>query len=230
VLIVYFSIFIICLASRIIILSLLSVYIAVVIISLWNRAAGKNVVGVFSLLFLCLLILYINPVSRYKNLEEIWRTSFITPENTSAYTATQIRASLLWIGWESFKQINPIIGAGTGDVKEVMQRTSETLRATNIHNTYNPHNEYFSVVLALGLIGLAVFIASMVIPVVLAFGHRDYLLIGFLFLFAALCFSETVLERQKGVAFFAVFFPLLAFHRQGFQTFSVTLKIRCARS
>jgi hypothetical protein len=137
---------------------------------------------------------------------------------------------LLWVGWESFKQINPIIGAGTGDVQALMEKTSEALGITNIHNTHNPHNEYFSIVLALGLSGLVLFIASLALPVAMAFGHRDYLLVGFIFLFASLCVSESVLERQKGIAFFALFFPLLAFHRQGFQKFPLTLKILSARS
>jgi hypothetical protein len=229
-LIAYFSVFIICLTSRIITLSLLSVYIATGIISLLNRTSGKKVIALFCLLLLCVLVLYVNPVSRYKNLQEVQRTSFLLPKNTTAHTATQIRAALLWISWESFKRINPVIGAGTGDVEEVMQQASETLGTTNDHHTANPHNEYISIVLAIGLMGLTFFIASLAIPVMMAFGHRDYLLMGFIFLFAALCLSESVLERQKGVAFFAIFFPLLAFQRQAFQTFSITSKILRAQS
>jgi hypothetical protein len=229
-LIIYFSIFIVFLASRIIIFSLITVYVTTIIICFSACDTRKYAVLIFSLLLLCLLTLYVNPVSRYKNLQEILKFSFVKSDNSTARTATQIRASLLWVSWGAFKQINPAIGAGTGDVKEVMFKTSKELKITNAHNTYDPHNQYFSMVLAVGLFGLIVFIASLAIPAVLAFGYRDYLLMGFIFLFASLCFSETVLERQKGVAFFALFFPLLAFHRQSFQNFPITLKMLRARS
>jgi O-antigen ligase len=228
--IIYFSAFIIFLASRIIIFSLLLIYLVMITSTLATKTKRKAAVGPVLLVLLCLSMLYVNPVSRYKNWQELWRTTFVSRENTTGHTSTQIRVSLLWMGWKTFARVNPLTGAGTGDVNAMMRKTSEDHSVSNIHNTYNPHNQYIAIAIGLGLIGLVIFIACLAIPFMMAFTQRDYLLMGFLFLFAALCFSETVLERQKGVVLFALFYPLLSFHRQAFHTFLFPLKISDARN
>lgn len=229
-LIVYFSLFVMCLSSRIMILSLMLIYLSMIIVNLSKFASKKNAFGFLFLVLLCLSMLYINPVTKYKNVQEVLRTSFISGEKMHTNTSTQIRVALLWLGYKSLMQINLFTGAGTGDVTDVMKKTSDVYGVTNIHNTNDPHNQYMYVAIAVGITGLLVFIACLALPFLMALSQRDYLLMGFLFLFAALCVSEAVLERQKGVAFFALFFPILAFHRQAFHAYPFTLKISSARS
>jgi hypothetical protein len=229
-LVIYFSAFVIFLASRIIIFSLLLIYLVMIVNTIATKTKRKSALTPVLLVLLCLSMLYVNPVSRYKNWQELWRTTFASSENTTGHTSTQIRVSLLWMGWKTFVRVNPLTGAGIGDVNAMMQKTSEDHGVSNIHNTYNPHNQYIAIAIGLGLTGLIFFIACLGVPFIMAFTQHDYLLMGFLFLFAALCFSETVLERQKGVVLFALFYPLLSFHRQAFHTFLFPLKISDARN
>jgi O-antigen ligase len=63
-----------------------------------------------------------------------------------------------------------------------------------------------------GILGLLILIGSLIVPAVAANRNQNYLYLAFL-LFFSLCFlTESVLNSQKGVVFFAFFNSLFAFH------------------
>jgi hypothetical protein len=229
--VLHFSVFTICLASRIILVNLFILCFSITVIFFTQHAYRRMAYSLTALLLAALIILYVNPISRYKNLQEIFHSSFTIREKAVYTTSTEIRASLLWVAWKSFTSMNLWKGVGTGDVNDSMKATSAEYQISNVHNTYNPHNQYASIALAIGLPGLLLFTLCLILPMIMAFQARDYFLFGFTLLFASLCLTEGVLERQKGVAFFALFFPLLAFHLQSFHTpASPPLKFFSARS
>jgi O-antigen ligase len=225
-----FTFFIVFLSTRIVVISLVMIYLAVGVY--WVRNKKLKLISLFllGLLMASSALLYLNPVSRYRNVQEIQASSFNIQRHSFYETSAEIRASLWWLGWKSYGEVNPVIGAGTGDVLDIMQQVSRAYEVTNVLQTHDPHNQYLFVLIGSGLLGLSTMILLLTLPCLKALAVRDYLFLGFSFLFAMLCMTETALELQKGIVFFAVVYSLLAFQRQSFQTKSIGLKIFSAGS
>lgn len=74
---------------------------------------------------------------------------------------------------------------------------------------YNFHNQYLQTFGAIGVFGFLILCFLMIYPVYLCIKKKDYLAISFLFIVGASCLTESILERQAGVAFYALFYVLL---------------------
>lgn len=223
VLTLYFALFVIFLASRIVILGLSIIFILVLIRSLIDKQRSIALV-VIVIAFLFSFLLFINPVSRYRSLQEInFRTFEIQPDNIYK-NAAQIRVSLWWLALKSLRQENVAWGTGSGDVEKTMKQTSSRYNITNILNSFDPHNQYLYTLLGNGIIGFLLLILFLGLPVHFAWLQKDYLLLGFSFLFSLLCFTETALELQKGIVFYTLFFSLLAFQYNSFQSITINLR------
>lgn len=145
-------------------------------------------------------------------------------------TSTEIRASLWWLALKACGRTNPLLGSGTGDVIGLMEQTADAYEITNVMDTYDPHSQFLYLLIGNGIPGLLVFILYLVFPLICAWMVRDYLFLAFSFLFASLCLTESALEVQKGIAFFAVFQSLLVFQRRSFQSEAFKLKLFSAGS
>lgn len=219
----YFALFVICLASRIVILGLSIIFILVLIRCLIDKQRSIAFI-VMAIVFLFSILLFINPVSRYRSLQEVNFSTFeIQPDNIYK-NAAQIRVSLWWLAIKSLEQPRAVWGTGTGDVEKLMEQTSSRYNITNILNSFDPHNQYLYTLIGNGIIGFLLLILFLGLPVHFAWLQKDYLLLGFSFLFALLCFTETALELQKGIVFYSLFFSLMAFQYNSFQ--SVTINLR----
>jgi O-antigen ligase len=123
------------------------------------------------------------------------------------------RVSILKCTIDNFKK-NPIIGTGVGDVQDDLDECTNGLEFTSLKRM-NPHNQYLQYILGVGVIGMAVFLVSLIYPFLIAYRDKNKLYMYFIFL-CSLCFlTESLLERQHGVMFFAFFNSLFAFHVKG---------------
>jgi hypothetical protein len=112
-----------------------------------------------------------------------------------------------------------LFGVGTGDgqfyLDEIYQQYGLYTGNPEFNDKgylgYNVHNQYFQYLLSLGLIGLAAYLFTLAVPIMLAFRYHHYLYLFFLLLFAAGSVTESNLCTQKGVIFFAFFNSLFAF-------------------
>jgi len=100
---------------------------------------------------------------------------------------------------------NPVLGTGTGDVKDALLRRYRDDGLTGAYeHRPNAHNQFLQSGVALGLPGLLLLLWSFVAPAAAAFRrHRLYL--GMLGLTAFFCLFESILERQGGIVFYAFF-------------------------
>ncbi len=79
---------------------------------------------------------------------------------------------------------------------------------------FDPHNEYFSEWLSFGLLGIALFVTVLILHFAKALKTKNYLY-GYLLAIIYVTFAtETLLSRQEGVLFYAVFTSLLFFYRK----------------
>jgi len=122
-----------------------------------------------------------------------------------------------FIQWQcSFDILNEnsswIKGVGTGDVKPLLQACYQDKKFWGHLYNYNLHNEYLEEMVRHGLIGLSLLLLAFLYPMVIAIKQKHYLYLYFILIFMLACISESFLNRQKGVIFYAFFNALLAVH------------------
>lgn len=107
----------------------------------------------------------------------------------------------------------PVLGYGSVKGQMALEQTyAKNNFLWGVNASLNPHNEYLSVWLEFGIVGLLAFILMMFIPFVKAVRSGDRLLICFFIIIFLFFLVESVLARQKGVVFFTFFFSLLIKH------------------
>lgn len=208
----YLGAFIIFLSTRITTIAFVAlVFIGCYHLDVDDRKSLRRLYSLGIVVFF-LLMVYINPVSRYRNYQELfWLSRQTKTTHTPKNLSADIRASLWWVGIRSATEMNIVTGAGTGDIDDVMKATGRKYGVYNILGSHDPHNQFIFTMLGLGLIGLISLIACLAVPALDAYHHKDFLYLAFISLFAFLCLTESVLELQKGIVFFSIFNSLLIF-------------------
>ena len=103
-----------------------------------------------------------------------------------------------------------LYGVGTGDVKPLLQACYQDKKFWGHLYNYNFHNEYLEEMVRHGLIGLSLLLVGFLYPMVIAIKKKQFLYLYFILIFMLACISESVLNRQKGVIFYALFNALIA--------------------
>ncbi|HTS43355.1 MAG TPA: O-antigen ligase family protein [Puia sp.] len=110
---------------------------------------------------------------------------------------------------------SPLIGYGSG---EEIIRLKEVYFERKLYNSYlldlNAHNQYLSLVLKTGIVGLIIYLYVLYFGFSRAFREKDFLFGCFLILIATVSFSENILDTNKGIFFFSFFFSLFLFRKK----------------
>ena len=136
--------------------------------------------------------------------------------NAATVTSVNLRIEKYKCAIQAIEE-NWLFGVGTGDVQNTLNRF---YRLNNFYEGYyysfNAHNQYFETWIGLGLPGLLLLLAILILSLLLSIKDLNYLMIYFIVLFSVCCLSESLLTTQKGVVFFALFYPLLYSKRSSF--------------
>ncbi|WP_179021467.1 O-antigen ligase family protein [Winogradskyella forsetii] len=124
-------------------------------------------------------------------------------------TSTNIRYSIYSIAIKKMIE-SPIIGYGIGDGKDVLLETYKEESPILYKEKYNSHNQYISFMLALGIIGLMVFLFFMSYNLVYAIRYNNQILILLLLLYGLMMSFENIMEREDGVIYFSFFIGFFA--------------------
>jgi O-antigen ligase len=122
--------------------------------------------------------------------------------------------------WECSLDIlkaNWLTGVGIGDSQDELQNAYEKRQFyfASRYNKYNAHNQYIQQAIASGLAGLLVFLACILIPLFYFIRQKDKLIYTlFLFCFAFICVTESVLEISKGVIWYSFFNSIFVFNKK----------------
>lgn len=107
---------------------------------------------------------------------------------------------------------NFIIGVGTGDVQSAFDNQYEKMNSKLYKSSrLRSHNQYLSITVAFGFLGLLVFLFSLTAPAILLKKHTDFLYMTFFIVAAFSFFTEDTLETQAGVTFYAFLNSFLLF-------------------
>jgi hypothetical protein len=101
---------------------------------------------------------------------------------------------------------NMLLGVGTGDIKNAFELEYDKMNSP-LHKEWRlrSHNQYLSITVAFGVLGLIWFLITLIYPMLLLNKTYDYLYVTFFFIAIVSFFTEDTLETQAGVTFFAFF-------------------------
>ncbi|MCW3083939.1 MAG: hypothetical protein JWP12_1305 [Bacteroidetes bacterium] len=101
---------------------------------------------------------------------------------------------------------HPLIGVGTGDIKNAFDEQYEkTNSGLKKEFRFRSHNQYLSMAVAFGIIGLLWFLITLIYPMIKLNKTFDFLYITFFIVATVSFLTEDTLETQAGVNFYAFF-------------------------
>jgi len=104
---------------------------------------------------------------------------------------------------------HPVIGIGAGDIKSEMDYLYKKNAGDVTIRSKLPHNQFVYVFAATGLIGLCIFLISILHPWLLRKRYHDILFTSFLCIMIFSFLTEHTLEMQIGTAFYLLFLLLI---------------------
>ena len=206
-----FSVFVVLLSSKMGLITLLVIIFAgTVLWFLKSRAIFPSI-----LVFLMVSsMIYIS--FNYSNIiqERINEAVQSISEEDYSFSTTSARLAIWEVAMDVIEE-SPIYGYGTGDVKdELLKVYKEREYNFLFYNKLNCHNQYLQSAIAFGVIGLIIFLFSIFYPLREILQGRNYLYAGFLFIIVVNFLTESVLETQAGVVFYALFNSFLYFNHR----------------
>jgi O-antigen ligase len=130
--------------------------------------------------------------------------------NANEGESTAVRI-LIWKSAIELIKSNPLLGTGTGDVKDELMRVYK--ERDYIHpyeRQYNAHNQYLQTWVALGVIGILLLLSFFGFSIVESFLKANYLYMLFGINLSVSFLTESILEVQAGVVFVAFFVAILS--------------------
>lgn len=130
----------------------------------------------------------------------------------SQYDSTGVRL-LIWKACGSVIDNNRWFGVGTGDSKDELCNEYQKRRLTDAYSKkLNAHNQFLETSVTLGLTGLVLLIANLIVPLYKSAKQSNFIYVGFLILIIINFTPEVMLSTQSGVMFYAFFNSLLCFN------------------
>ncbi|MBI2721416.1 MAG: O-antigen ligase family protein [Bacteroidetes bacterium] len=101
---------------------------------------------------------------------------------------------------------NPVIGIGTGDVQQELNNMYVKSNSPLKKDWYKrPHNQFLTIAVAIGCVGLLIFLFSLIWPMITLKSKFHVLFYPFFILAIISFLLEDTLESQAGLTFFAFF-------------------------
>jgi len=141
-------------------------------------------------------------------------TELFQPDQLSAESASDAsngqRIAVLNSSWHVIQQ-QLFFGVGAGDVIDELTKEYQRMNYKVLSKKrLNSHNQFIESWVMLGLIGFLVMLIHLFLLIRLALKNRFTLLSSFLLLYVIIGFTESLLNHQAGVVFYAFFVSLLA--------------------
>lgn len=206
-LLIYFSVFIVLLSSKTGLFSLIIIHTsAILYYVIKNKTYLKGLLATLLLILGFVLVYQTSSVIKNR-INELLQV--VNSGDTTEGTTTGARIEIWKIATELIKT-KPIIGYGTGDVTDVLTHQYNQKGFDDFAEKHlNAHNQFLQTSIALGLIGGLTLVFMLIIPLFISYHEKHYLYIFFIILIALNFITESMLERQTGVVFYAFFNSLL---------------------
>lgn len=115
----------------------------------------------------------------------------------------------LWDSGFKIAKKEPILGVGPGDLKDLLiedYAKKDAKESTALAKlALNTHSQYLESFAGLGLVGLLVFLLSILLPSLRAIKSKNAIVLAFFAIFAIGSLTECMLEVQRGTIWLAIF-------------------------
>lgn len=150
------------------------------------------------LIFIFFFVFKYSPdtIKRFKEVFDVKSYSKI-----EAYSSTSIRYAIYKCAISTASK-NLLIGHGVGDVKTELDKCYEKESSILLKKNYNSHNQYIGIVLNIGVIGVLLFLISLLLNFRLYYLIFDHFAFCMLLMFTFVMVFENILDRQNGVVLF----------------------------
>lgn len=208
VLMVFFSFIIVLLVSKSGLITLALIYISTLCYLILIRK--KYIIGALGIVLIVSSLVLVN---RFAPAVQNRIDNFLGAIHTESNTETTESTSVRMLIWKSSNQIiknNFLFGVGTGDAQDVLNAEYSKKNITNaLNRNLNAHNEFYQVFICLGIVGFIILVLNLFYPIIYYSKKADYLYIIFLLIITFNFLSESMLETQAGVMFYAFFNSIL---------------------
>lgn len=211
ILIIWFSLIILLLSSRMGVMILISIGVPIIFYDLAKRKfpLRYSAISVGFILSIFLLII-IFPVTRFRLIEEPLNTPLGLPSDASGWNSINLRFLEWKSGIEGVKT-HGITGTGTGDALEVLDSYYNQVELGIFDHQYLSHNQFIETTLEIGLVGLVAFIVCLAVPFTHALKTKNALLMSVVVMTCLVCLSTSFFERARGLTFYVSFVSLFMF-------------------
>ncbi|MFH1296897.1 MAG: O-antigen ligase family protein [Bacteroidota bacterium] len=214
-LLLYFTLMVVLIASKIGLVSLMTIYLLFTLLILSRKRERKMAPYPVILAVVMVAMMMMSPgtMHRVNTTTDAMEHVKTVPPDASESTAERI---LIWRSSVDIIREHPLFGVGTGDVKDALLNEYEQHGIKYaMSRRLDAHNQYFQTTLSLGLVGFLALITMLAWPGILAFIRKDYIYVFFILLFSMNILVESMFENQAGVVFYAFFNALLFWYLPG---------------
>jgi O-antigen ligase len=178
---------------------LILVYISYIFYS--KRKLAEGSILIIGIVALSILVFF---TSGFSKLRMQWIVEEIRSDNI--YEVDPQSRLIIWPIALNVIRDNWILGVGTGDAEDILVVSYKTKGLQELFDSkLNAHNQYLTLVMRHGVLGLVVLLINFVIPVFVYLRNRNPEALFFTFLIIGFFFTENVLGRAQGVIFFSLF-------------------------
>ncbi len=211
-LIVCISIFILLLAAKLGII----VYFSLLLVACVSEFIYRKKYKLLGILSITALLLFIGIFTFVPGIQQRFQNMLIAVQteaiNKSSSESTEVRM-LIWDVAKELVKENPMWGVGPGDSNDELYKKYEEKGYTGaLEHRLNAHNQYFQTLLDLGLAGLLLLFLQLLLSLIKGFSQKKQVLRLLVWLMAFHFFTESMLQTQAGVIFYAFFISLLLLH------------------
>lgn len=205
--IIYLTIFILFLAVRTGVFSLLTLSICIILFYPYkkHKLLYRITFSIFFIFIILCSIQFLAPIrEKFKGLLNI--------SSGDSRFSSALRFETGGSALEVIKE-HLFFGIGTGNLQPALQKIYKRENFTEPYEYhYNPHNQFLDITATLGIVGLFIFLLCLFYPIYLSYKNKNYLYALFLILFIFISLPESTLAMHKGVVWYAFFNSLFAFH------------------
>ncbi|PTQ95127.1 O-antigen ligase [Mucilaginibacter yixingensis] len=197
------------LGSKAILVALvLTVVLAIPILTLRGRARLR-----FALISAALSAMVIGGALKAKSFKERYVAELKT--DFSQNTSTNESADPRLVRWQTAAEIvykRPILGYGSGAELPLLM---DAYFQKKLYSSYlfklNAHNQYITFLITSGIVGLLFYLCTLGFGFATAYIRHDVMLMTFILLITTVSISESLLNAEKSVYFYALFFSFLVY-------------------
>lgn len=169
--------------------------------------------GFYLLTLITTFILTLMFIPKHNNVNKFNEIVDIEGLKSNPNSSTALRLSIYNCGLKQAIKA-PIFGYGWGDVKSVLYACYKEENPNLLLNNYNTHNQFLSMLLATGIVGLFIFFFYFYYVLKYSDKYGNQALFFLLLYFGFNMLSENILEREDGVILFAFFVNLFLFNTE----------------